>query len=1185
MMHDTKQPHITKGPYTIILLVVCIMAILSFYGCNTKKNTAFNRFYQGFTTRYNVYYNGKNFFDEAYNNMIEGYKESFSQPIVIEPSSYNGFDEKKTIGGPYDNAITKARKAISLHSLRAKPEKLKINRRDKKQKAFLEKVEYNPFLHNAWMLLGKSQYYNGDYLEAMATFGYIARIYKTEPYIRDEAKLWQIRCYNALGWINDTDEIIKSIANPQKKDSKRVYNLAMAERQWKLGNDKEAVRHLVNAAKLEKNKRQRARLYYLAGQLAQASEMYQEARKAYKKVISLAPPFDLDLAARIRCTEVEGRDKPLPVAKKLERMARKEKYDDVQDQIYLAIGNTYMNIPDTAKAIKAYQLGADSSHLKAADYGLCNLKLGNIYYSQHKYTKAKPCFANALRTINKSNQEYERVDKTSSDLDALVVFSKQVEEQDSLQHLASLPEKDRLEIIDKAIKTAKEEAKRKAKEAEMADLKNRQDKLNQQADAMNPNRNNTPDMPSNVPNNGEFYFYNPPLMTQGKAAFEKKWGRRILEDNWRRSNKEPGFTAPEQNQEMDKVADSTSINKNGAKGIAAKDSTQQDLSKENDPFEREYYLKNLPLTPEAMERSNKIIEEGLFGMGKVFNEQMEKFEEAIYTYEELLKRFPKFEKRLDVLYNLYLLYARTNQTADAERCRQLILKEFPEDNLAKALQDKDYIKKLRAKYNEQNSIYDTAFNAYFKGDQDKVRSKYKELKDNFPTSQLLPKIAFLDALCYVLENDSEGFKKALQEVIAMKPDADISELAQSMLGDLLKGRRISQGGYKEMDWNIQFAGEGAGASAADSTLPQFDRKPDRYELRLIFPSGSIDRNAIIFAVSAFDYSRFTRYTLDAKLSEIGDWQQIIISDLPNASTAWFYIRQAYAKDGYMPKLIDDALLFPISKSNAELLQKGRSLKEYIQFVAQNYKGQDVETVLARWRVLTGQNIEKTDDKEQNNGDLQQVTESSKDKKIRSVRPALERDKKQVKETSQSEETIATDQEPSEEKNVEDKKATEEQPLNFEIDRKEVKERIKTDSTKQVETSSKTPIQKEEKEDKTQNVLKPVVTPNENVTYSDIKELYQDRKEEEQLSKREQEKIKRQKEKERKAELRQRERERKKQLKQRERERKEKLKQREKERKEREKERKRQLKEKEKERKEKLKLREKERKEKLKQRNS
>ena len=36
---------------------------------------------------------------------------------------------------------------------------------------------------------------------------------------------------------------------------------------------------------------------------------------------------------------------------------------------------------------------------------------------------------------------------------------------------------------------------------------------------------------------GEWYFYNPALITSGRTEFQRRWGKRKLEDQWRRLNK------------------------------------------------------------------------------------------------------------------------------------------------------------------------------------------------------------------------------------------------------------------------------------------------------------------------------------------------------------------------------------------------------------------------------------------------------------------------------------------------------------------------------------------------------------------------------------------------------------------------------------------------------------------------
>ena len=50
-----------KGFYYIVAL----LTVLLLWSCSTKKNTKASRFYHAFTTRYNIYFNGKQAFDEA----------------------------------------------------------------------------------------------------------------------------------------------------------------------------------------------------------------------------------------------------------------------------------------------------------------------------------------------------------------------------------------------------------------------------------------------------------------------------------------------------------------------------------------------------------------------------------------------------------------------------------------------------------------------------------------------------------------------------------------------------------------------------------------------------------------------------------------------------------------------------------------------------------------------------------------------------------------------------------------------------------------------------------------------------------------------------------------------------------------------------------------------------------------
>ena len=70
-----------------------------------------------------------------------------------------GNKQSRDIGkGQYDRAIEKSEKAIRRHSIKAKPVWKSTKRKTAKDREWLGRREYNPFLWKAWLLLGKSQF-------------------------------------------------------------------------------------------------------------------------------------------------------------------------------------------------------------------------------------------------------------------------------------------------------------------------------------------------------------------------------------------------------------------------------------------------------------------------------------------------------------------------------------------------------------------------------------------------------------------------------------------------------------------------------------------------------------------------------------------------------------------------------------------------------------------------------------------------------------------------------------------------------------------------------------------------------------------------------------------------------------------------------------------------------------------
>ena len=458
-----------KGFYYIIALLIVSL----FWSCSTKKNTKASRFYHAFNSRYNIYFNGKTSFDEALLSMQNGYKESYSDMILMYPISAQPKDKPET-GGPFDRAIEKSNKAIKLHSIKAKPPKKPGWRNDPKQRAWQEQEEYNPFLKKCWLMMGQAQFYNADFLQASATFSYIARHYAHDEEVVAEARLWQARCYSEMEWFYEAEDILGKLnTNGIPRKNLNQYAAVYADYLVKNKQYEEAVPYFKTAIKAEKNRRQRTRMKYLLGQIYAEQDQNGLAYQMFGQVIKANPPYELEFAARIRQTEVFTGGNYQKVIKMLQRMAKSDKNKDLLDQVYYALGNVYMSREDTVNAIKNYELGVEKSTQNGLDKAICQIKLGDLYFQKRDYVKAQPNFSGALSGIQKEYKDYERVSKLSAILDELVVHVEAVHLQDSLQTLAKMPESERLAVIDKIIEQVKkeeEEAKALAeKEAYLAE--------------------------------------------------------------------------------------------------------------------------------------------------------------------------------------------------------------------------------------------------------------------------------------------------------------------------------------------------------------------------------------------------------------------------------------------------------------------------------------------------------------------------------------------------------------------------------------------------------------------------------------------------------------------------------------------------------------------------------------------
>ena len=906
------------------------MALLLLSACSsTKVNTAQSRFYQAFITRFNVYHNGNEAYKEGVSAQEQAHKDNYMEIIPLFPVSRES--TRSAGGGNFDKAIEKSQKAIKLHSIKQKPKKKAGHTLTEEDKQWYAKKEYNPFLHNAWMLMGKAQFQKGEFLEAASTFSYIIRLYSEEPEIVAEARMRMARCYAELEWNYEAENLLSQMGRDSiPYQLAEEYDAIMASHLLQQQRFAEALPYLEKAVKRPgRTKKQKTREYYLLGQIHKHLGNKQQAYEAFGKAIKQNPPYELEFNARIQQTEtVNGATAP-KMLKTLKRMGKDPNNKDYLDQVYYAMGNIYLAQRDTVNAVKEYEKGAELSTRNGIEKGILLLQLGQIYWEQAKYVDAQRCYGEAVGLIDKEHKEYDMVNLRSTILDELVEHTVAIDLQDSLQHLATLPEAELNKVIENIIaEVIRQEEEAKKAEEEAALMAQREEALGA-AQAKGPQMN-TP----NAMNTGDnsWYFYNTQLVAQGKKDFQQKWGRRKLEDNWRRANKSvladetyEGVNYDEEDAELSENPDSI-----------ASDSTAVNLpdSLVTDPHDPNYYLQQIPFTEEQLTESNAILQEALFNAGIIYKDKLEDFGLAERTLNRLNTQFSDFERTDELYYNMYLMYSRWKRWDDAERYRQLLLTEYPYSDYTLTVSDPDYATNAIHGKHIEDSLYAATYIAYMDGRHSEVGANAALSGEKYPMGGHRPKFMFLNAMSDLQQGDQSSFLEQLKEIVSKYPQNEISELAGLIAQGLQEGRLLTSGSLGTI-WSRRLAVSGEAAVADSLRQPFNTERLTPYSFVLAYEEGTLNENQLLFEVARYNFNKFMVRNFEISTSKQGGIGMLHVKGFISFDEAYQYMHALYADAAMAAKLSEIRALL-ISEANMELLLKYYSIDEYTEFYEQHF---------------------------------------------------------------------------------------------------------------------------------------------------------------------------------------------------------------------------------------------------------
>lgn len=912
----------------ILIAVVALVALLA--SCSTEKNTSRSRWWHSFNARYNTYYNGSVAYIDASLEKENGNKDNFTEMI---PMYTVGNKKSRELGkANYDKAIEKCEKAIKLHSITKRPEWTKSRRKTERDIEWLSRKEYNPFLWKAWMLMGRSQFYQGAFDEAASTFSYMCRLYATQPAIYGRARAWLAKSYIEQDWLYDAEDVIRNM----QRDSihwraQKEWDFTYADYYIHTGDYDKAIPYLKKSIDHEMRKKQKARLCFLLGQLYAATGKNAEAYKAFKSVVRKNPPYELEFNARIAMTEVMGASQAKKMVGKLKRMAASDKNKDYLDQVYYAIGNIYLAQKDTMNAISNYEKGNKKATRSGIEKGVLLLKLGDLYWQQEKFSDAQRCYGEAIGLLDKDRKDYEQLSARSKVLDELVPYTDAIHLQDSLQALAKMSEKDRNAAIDRVIAELKRQEKEQKR---LEDEKNAQQTM-QRNGAMgnrnNTNRNNTAQTQQNNRQNAVWYFYNAMAVQQGKQAFEKLWGKRENTDNWQRVNK-----TVVGNLNGDADMELTEEQKDSiAKAELAQDSLEQlNDSAQNDPHKREYYLAQIPFTEDQVATSNLAIMDGLYNSGVIFKDKLDNLDLSKKQFTRLETQYPDFEQKADMYYHLFLLYSRLGQHDVAAGYVEKLKAEYPENQWTILLTDPYFKENAQFGVHIEDSLYAATYDA-FKADRlSEAKANAQISATRFPLGENRDKFLFIGGLAKLNDGDSKGCVDDMKAVVEKFPQSKLAEMAGMIVNGVNAGKPLHGARFDLGDvWTRRTA---VLADSDSINAKTFDAERNtEFVFMLAYVSDSVDENKLLYQMAKVNFTHYVVRNFDLAIEDANGLRRMVVRGFRNYDEALQYAR-GLAEQAGLQQLLSGCKAIVISDKNLPLLGINFSYADYQDFYDKNF---------------------------------------------------------------------------------------------------------------------------------------------------------------------------------------------------------------------------------------------------------
>ncbi len=918
-------------------------------GCSAQKDTFMARNWHNLLAHYNSYFIAREKIREVELGAQAGIKDNYNKPLLVFPPPGSASGQTALL----DETVKKASIPIQRH-------------------------KNSDWVDDSYLLIGKARFYQDDYENAVHTFKWVNAKGK-DPAAKQEALVWLARTYTDMKEYSFATSAITALQERKlTKANEREYYLTAAnfyhrQREWDmvLGNVEAAL-------PLMPKRPRRGRMEFLAGQLRQARGEDQEAFAHFREVLRCKPNYELSFNAKLSMAQVTnpGDEKGVKrIGKYFRKLLKDEKNKEYRDKIYYELGRWELKQDQVDKAIASENKSLRSNGSTTGLKGYVYWELGKIYYERMKrFDVAKVYYDSAIAAIDTADENYKPILRRQKILAEFLKEYETIQREDSLRRLANMDSTQLTALIDKMAtdKKVREEeaakkAEREARKAERAAGGGGGDDPFSSAFASTSSTDDggagAAPTPGGAP---QWYFYNPALVARGKTTFQRKWGRRVLEDNWRRKKKDANQTGDEpevagnenpsaggkspteslpdslqgqgakQPEGKYGVAKRGEGKKEGGKGEEGKPGEDAVLEKPAD--DRAAMMNDVPRTAEAKQQSDERLRLALFNIGKIYDQKLEEPVNAEQSFRRVALEFPEYEKVPESLYNLWLIYGRPSskdraqQPAKADSVKQVLLTRFPNSMYAKLIENPNYLVESRQATEAAKLIYKNAYYSYKDSKYIAASKLVASIRREYPENTFTDRVDLLAAMIAGKTLDISTYQDSLKAFKSRHPKSDLVKTADQMIeiaqkkggtGDSAGSAAIAPaaepGKVAPVTWTTDIDGPQVYVSLIPMDKMTEDDARKRFSdfNKLLFPQENLTVNTLIFNDKLF---------------------MVTVRELRSKAVAGFYLKKQESLDGAIDDLMNE---FPhvhliLSKENYPLLYKSKNVESYKEFYKRAY---------------------------------------------------------------------------------------------------------------------------------------------------------------------------------------------------------------------------------------------------------